>query len=385
MKLALLSPDDRELRKAYGSLMPMIPAVEEALLQGLVKHLDLEVHYISCLQQPVESPEKLADNIWFHSLHVPKLGWMRTGYQGCLRAIRKKLQELQPDIVHGQGSERECALSAAYSGFPNVVTIHGNMKAVAEFYRSPIGSFHWLAGKLETMALRKTDGVFCNSAYTERVVAPRARRVWRVANAVRAPFFDPLPKTLRGEPPILLNVGVMAPHKRQPEILRVADRLWQRGYRFQIQFAGKVHADTPAGAEFLRQLALAEVAGYARHLGELEVEELLAAFDRASALVHFPTEESFGLVVAEALARNLKLFTASVGGVVDIAAGVEEAELLPMNDWAGLENSIARWLERGAIRPTQAGSLMRERYHPEVIALRHRDIYREALGGQKIG
>jgi hypothetical protein len=56
-----------------------------------------------------------------------------------------------------------------------------------------------------------------------------------------------------------------------------------------------------------------------------------------------------------------------------------------MNDWTGLENSIARWLERGAIRPTQAGSLMQERYHPEVIALRHRDIYREALGGQKIG
>lgn len=379
MKLAFLSPDDREVRKDYAALAPIVPAVEAALLQGLAHQPDLEIHYISCLQQPVRSPVKLADNIWFHSLHVPKLGWLRTGYQGCVRAVRKKLRALQPDIVHGQGAERECALSAAYSGFPNVVTIHGNMQGMAESYRSPVGSFFWLAGKLETLALRKTDGVFCNSAYTERVVAPRARHTWRVANAVRAPFFDPLAPAARGARPILLNVGVMAAHKRQPEILAVARRLWQRGYRFEIQFAGKVHADTAGGADFLRQMAAAEVAGYARHLGELEIDALVAAFDRASALVHFPTEESFGLVVAEALARNLKLFAASVGGVVDIASGVAGAELLPLNDWPGLENSLARWLERGATLPTQAAAVMRARYHPAVIAQQHVAIYRAVL------
>jgi len=380
MKVALLSPDDRERLKTYGAVNPVVPAVEAALLEGLVKQPELEVHYVSCLQQPVPAPEKLGPNIWYHALHVPKLGWMRTGYQGCIRAIRKKLRDLQPDIVHGQGAERECALSAAYSGFPNVVTIHGNMKSIAEFYRSTIGSFHWLAGKLETVALRKTDGVFCNSAYTERVVAPRTRRTWRVANAVRAKFFNPLPAMTRCERPILLNVGMVTPHKRQLEILAVARRLWQRGCRFEMHFAGKVNADTTGGAEFLRLMAEAEAAGYARHLGELEVDALINAFDRSSALVHFPTEEAFGLVVAEALARNLKLFGASVGGVIDIASGVDGAELFPLNDWAGLENAITRWLEQGAVLPAKAATVMRERYHPEVIAQQHVEIYREVLG-----
>lgn len=380
MKLAFLSPDDRELRKRYTLSLPMVPTVEEALLQGFAKQPGLEVHYISCLQRPVTSPEKLADNIWFHSLHVPWLGWMRTGYQGCIRAVRRKLRELQPDIVNGQGAERESAISAVFSGYPNVVTIHGNMQAVADYFRAPIGSFHWMAGKLETLALRRTDGALCNSAYTERVVAPRTRHTWRVANAVRAPFFDSPPTTVRGDRPVLLNVGVLVGYKRQLEILGVARRLWQRGLRFEIHFAGRVTTETAYGAEFLRELAEAESAGYARHLGELELTELIAAFDRASALVHFPTEESFGLVVAEALARNLKLFAASVGGVVDIASGVEAAELLPLNDWTGLENSIARWLEQGATLPTQAAAVMRERYHPEVIAQRHVEIYREVLG-----
>ena len=52
------------------------------------------------------SPEKIAPNIFYHSLLVPKIGWLRTGYQGCIRAVRKKLQEIQPDIVHSQGDRK---------------------------------------------------------------------------------------------------------------------------------------------------------------------------------------------------------------------------------------------------------------------------------------
>jgi hypothetical protein len=59
-----------------------------------------EIHVISCTQQPLSAPEKLAPNIWFHPLHVSKWGWLRTGYQGCVRAVRQKLKEIQPDIVH---------------------------------------------------------------------------------------------------------------------------------------------------------------------------------------------------------------------------------------------------------------------------------------------
>src|SRR5262249_6057431 len=149
-----------------------------------------EVHVVSCLQNPAASPEKIAGNIWYHGLHVPQIGWLRTAYQGCIRATRKKIKEINPDIVHGQGTERDCALCAVFSGFPNVLTIHGNMRAVAKYYRNSFGSFHWMTAKLETVALKRAAGVFCNSAYTESLVAPQAKRVWRVPNALRQPFFE---------------------------------------------------------------------------------------------------------------------------------------------------------------------------------------------------
>jgi glycosyltransferase involved in cell wall biosynthesis len=101
--------------------------------------------------------------------------------------------------------------------------------------------------------------------------------------------------------------------------------------------------------------------------------------DAASALIHFPTEEAFGLVVAEGLSRNLKLFAAATGGVVDIATSVDGAELFPDGDFFALEQGIARWLEAGVPLPEMAAGIMRERYHPATVARRHLEIYREVL------
>jgi len=382
MRIAILTTDNREAHRDYTRPEPLPGHAPTALLEGFAMLPEVEVHMVSCLKQPVNSPEKIAPNIYYHSLQVPPLGWMRTGYLGCIRATRKKLRELQPDIVHGQGTERDCGIAAAFSGFPNVLTIHGNMKAIAESFRSRPGSFHWLAARLETFALKRTLGVFCNSAYTEKLVAPRAKKTWRVANALRAEFFQPIaPKPPRARP-VLLNAGTTLPYKQQLELLGVARQLHARGLKFELQFAGGLGAGTEYGNAFARELERAEQAGYARHLGLLPPPQLLGAMDAADALVHFPTEESFGLVVAEALARNLKLFAATTGGIVDIAAGVTDAELFAPTDFAGLENAMANWLTAGCPAGSNAAELMRARYHPKTVARQHLEIYQEVLAAR---
>src|SRR4051812_41916837 len=128
LTVAILTSERREHDKDYANPTPGFGTAPEALLQGFALLPDAQVHVLSCTRQPVSAPEKLAANIWYHNLHVPRIGWMRTLYQGTIRAARKKLHEIQPDIVHGQGTEHDCALSAVFSGFPNVLTIHGNMR-----------------------------------------------------------------------------------------------------------------------------------------------------------------------------------------------------------------------------------------------------------------
>src|SRR3954447_17740222 len=103
MKLALISTDNREHYKDYKAPAPYFGTAPEALLQGFAALPELEVHVLSCTQKAMKSPAKLADNIWFHSLYVPKHGWLRTSYQGCIRTVRRKLKTIKPDIVHAQG------------------------------------------------------------------------------------------------------------------------------------------------------------------------------------------------------------------------------------------------------------------------------------------
>jgi glycosyltransferase involved in cell wall biosynthesis len=379
MRVAILVPDDRDEFRRYADADPYFGPAPTALLEGLSKMPECEVHIVCAVQKPLRSPPKLADNIYYHSVVVPKWGWMRGAYLVCILALRKKLREIQPDLVHGQGTERYCALAAVFSRFPNVLTIHGNMRLIAKINRVRPFSFPWLAARLEQFTLPRSGGVICISGYTQENLRGLRKPKWIVPNAVRGGFFAAPQDIACSEPPVLLNIGVITPRKRQNEVLEIAAHLHQRKARFHLRFAGKLDENNPYGARFRDLIHQAQGEGYATFLGEKSEAELIQVMDSASALVHFPAEEAFGLVVAEGLARNLKLFGARVGGVADIAAGTEGAELFEPGDAPALEEAVFQWLCAGHPKPKEAARQMRERYHPERIARRHLEIYREVL------
>ena len=380
MKIVQFTTDNREPHKDYDTPVPHFGAAPEALLEGFALLPEVEVHVVSCLRRSVPSPAKVFGSLHYHSLVVPKSGWLTTGYQGCIRATRNIIREIGADVVHGQGTERDCAISAVYSGLPNVVTIHGNMAELNQlgstFQNARLYGF--LAARLETHSLGRTGGVFCNSAYTESLVAPRAKRTWRVPNAIRSSFFreaksPPNPREL----PRLLNVGHLGIRKRQLEILRMAAELHREGYQFQLVFTGAFPTTDEYGSTFAAELRQAEQAGFASHAGFLNADALIDLMDEACGFVHFPSEESFGLVVAEAMARGLKFFGANLGGIKEIGAGIPGAEL--HDDFSGLKAGIARWLETGAPRVPEAAATIRQRYSPEAVARQHVAIYRDLL------
>ena len=383
MRIAFLANDIREPFKEYDRPTPFFNPGVEALLEGFAGFQDVEVHMVSCTQQPVRAPEKLAEKVWFHSLHVPKLGWLRTGYQGCIRAVRRKLRELKPDIAHAYGTERDCAISAIFSGFPNVVSIQGNMAELARLFGARVGSYHWLTARLENFTLRRTAGVICNSLYTQNLVRARTSKTWVVYPALRPDFLKPAPENSDGpQSCILLNVGVITSRKRQLELLNVAEKLHQRGFKFEFQFVGRA-TDEPYARAFLERIRPMEAAGFARYLGRVPSEDLIRIYDSVAGMIHFSSEEAFGLNVAEALARNLKFFGSRLGGIAEIADGVPGAELFAGDDWEGLTAAIAHWMEQGHPRARNAASLMRERFYPGKIAARHLEIYREVLASRK--
>jgi len=379
MRIAFLVPDDRDEFRRYADAEPYFGPAPSALLEGLAKMPECEVHIVCAIQKALRSPAKLADNIYYHSVLVRKWGWMRGAYLGCILALRNKLREIKPDLVHGQGTERYCALAAVFSGYPNVLTLHGNMRQLARMGRARPFSFPWLAARLERLVLPRSCGVFCNSQHTRRLVSGLAARTWLVPNALRGIFFS-APATNRPSlPPVLLNIGVISPNKSQNEVLDMAARLRQRQAAFELHFIGNLDEGLAYGRRFRARINQAEKEGYARYLGQKSEGEMIELMDSASGLIHTPAEEAFGLVVGEGLARNLKFFGARVGGVADIAAGSEGAELFAPGDGPALEEAIFQWLCAGHPKPKEAARQMRERYDPGLIARRHLEIYREVL------
>jgi glycosyltransferase involved in cell wall biosynthesis len=378
MKVVLLTNDAREIRREYDLPAPYFGTAPTALLDGLATLPDIEVHVVACWQKRMSAPEKLAPNIWFHGLLVPKLGWLRTGYQGCIRAVQKKLQALQPDIVHGQGTERDCSISAVFSRFPNVLTIHGNMRLIAEVNRAKPFTFDWLQARLEGFTIPRSSGVICITRYTQEAVRSLACKTWVVPNAVDPSLFDvnPMPT----EPPLVLCVGQVSVRKNQNAFIRALDPLAKQ-QKFQLLFLSGPPTDN-YGREFLELLKSRPWCQFGGWAGREELKKYLA---RATALALPSLEDNCPMVVLEATAASVPVVAAKVGGVPElIEDGVTGLFCDPLQP-VSMRLAIERLLSDKDLRlrlALRAKEHALARFHPRVIAERHVEIYREVLSSR---
>ncbi|MEI9897539.1 MAG: glycosyltransferase family 4 protein [Chthoniobacter sp.] len=372
-----LITDNREPFRQYDQPEPWFGTAPEALLQGLAGLPEVTVHVISCTQKPMQaSPEKLAANIWFHSLPVPKLGWLRTGYQGCVRAIRRKVREISPDIVHGQGTERYCALGAVFSTFPNVLTIHGNMRLVAEVNRARPFTFDWLAARLEAFTVPRTDGVICITNYTRQAVAGDGVRTWVVPNAVDPTFFSIEPSP--SPEAIVLCVGNVTLRKNQNAFIHAMDAL-AGTIPFRLRFIGLADEKDPYAQEFKK---LAAARPWIEHLNWADRATLREQF-RSATLLALPTlEDNCPMVVLEAMAAGLPVIASDVGGIPDLIDEGSTGLFCDPLDKSSMAGAVARLLQEADLSASLARKAREKAlksYAPEVIARRHVEIYREVL------
>ena len=377
MRVAILTTDNREPHKDYANPQPHFGTAPDALLQGLAMIPEIEVHVVSCIRQPVRSPEKIAPNTFFHSLVVPKIGWMRTLFQGCVRAARKKIQEIQPDIVHGQGTEADCSLSAIFSGFPNVLTLHGNMRSVARISRARPFSYNWMAARLEGFVLPRTDGVVCITRYTQRAVERLARKTWILPNAVDASFFEVQAAPDTTTPPVGLCVGTICGYKNQNDFIRALDPL-AKEKKFKLVFLGQPEPGA-YGQEFLQ---LVQARPWCEHVGFVSHEQFKARLKAATFLALPTREDNCAMVVLEAMAAGVPVLASNVGGVPDLIEPEKTGLFCDPQRPESFREGVARLLgepKLGRQLVANARAEAQRRFHPKIIAQRHLEIYREVL------
>ena len=101
IRVAMIIPDNREEHHLYDAPEPAFGPAPLALLRGFSRLNGVRVDVVSCTKRPLRAPVEVMPNVTYHSVLVHQGGWLRTLYAGCVHGIRKKLRELNPDIVHG--------------------------------------------------------------------------------------------------------------------------------------------------------------------------------------------------------------------------------------------------------------------------------------------
>jgi glycosyltransferase involved in cell wall biosynthesis len=376
MKVAVLATDGRENSRQYDLPEPNFGQMVASLFQGFQEIPEIEVHVLSCVQRSVQAPERIGENVFYHALPVPKSGWLRTGYQGCIRAIRRKLRELKPDLVHGQGTERDCAICAVFSGYPNVVTIHGNMRRIARLCHAKPVTYLRITALIEPWILRRTDGVVCNNRYSESEVGKLNRRTWIIPNSVDPRFFEIEPTPSR--PPIVLCVGVISERKNQIAFTKAIAPL-QAELDFKVRFLGTASEGDPYSDSFIQTV---HSYPWAEHLGFVDRDDLRYELSKASLLVLPTLEDNCPMVVLEALAAGVPVVASAVGGIPEIIKeGVNGLMFDPLKA-EEIREALGRALtdSPGTAARTKAAKLdALNRFHPRQIAKQTVAAYREVL------
>ena len=370
--MALVLADERDVLQRYDLPDPYFGSAPTALLEGFKNRPDIEVHIVGCVRNSLRVPERVADNIYYHAVRVSRWAFLRTAYLPCILKVRKKLRQIQPDIVHGQGTERYQGLCAAYSGFPNVITIHGNMRQIASALRAKPCSFHWLAARLEPWAIRYTAGVICLSRHTQQQVRGLARQTWLVPNAAQEAFFKI--ERAPAKVPTLLFAANVAPYKNQNLLIRTLDPI-ASSTEIRLIFVGRVAEGDAYSQEFL---SLVDSRPWCTHLGFQAGPALRDHFQNAHVLVLPTLEDNCPMVVLEAMAAGLPVAASRIGGIPDlIDDGVDGLLFDPRNPEA-IRSAVLRVLSDSRAANALAAMARKralERYHPVEIARRHIEIY----------
>ena len=373
LRVAMIVADEREVLRQWERPDPYFGAAASSIIGGLSGAEELELHILSCTRQSLPAPEKIAPNIFYHSIRVPRWGYLKTFYIPAILAIRRKLREIRPQVVHGQGTEREYALAAAYSGFPSVITIHGNMRAIARAMGSRPLSFHGLAASLENWVLPRIGGVICPSNYTREQVSARARRTWTVPNAVSDAFF--LNKPAPVSPPELVCVARICNYKNQNALITALTPL-AAVHPLQLVFAGG-GSDDAYNSEFNSLIAARP---WCQHVGQIDAASLRTLYSRASLGVLPTLEDNCPMVILEAAASGLPFAASRIGGIPDLIEDGVTGTMFDPHNPEDMRKKITTLLAN-TTRLAAMGAAAKERaercFRPAVIAAAHMDIYRE--------
>lgn len=240
-----------------------------------------------------------------------------------------------PDILHAH-----CAIYAGHlarkisakTGIPYVVTEHSTGYFCGDF------SDHQLGLAAEVFAESSANLAVSSSLARLLEETHRFGKSWQVVpNIVEANFYaTPLHRIRKPGRCRLLNVALLRPIKRQRLLVEAIDLCRQTG---RSEFELTIVGEGPERAALEREIAERGLQNQVRMLGLVPRSDVPALMAGHDAFVLSSDYETFGVVLAEALATGLPCISTYCGGPVDIL-GSGDGTLVPCGAAAAMAEAM---------------------------------------------
>lgn len=383
IRIAMLVIDANEssfTRSDSSKPSPVLHPAEESLLLGLSKIEDIEIDIIYAKADPHPEDSRKVGNCVFVPVPYKPVGLanLRSRYVGRLLALLQYMRGHRHDVIHAQGTERECGLVASLIRGNSLITLHGNLTEIAKTLRARPFSYFWMAAVLETWALRRVSGIHCISSHTQESVANLTKRTWVIPNAV-APVWYHVVRNPSREPWVVC-VADITEWKNPILLAKASDALHGRFPQAQVHFFGACHETHPYGRAFLTEI---ESRPWCVFHGKSTADTLRQALSSATCAVLPSKQENFGLALAEAMAAGVPVLGADVGGIPDVVRNNITGVTFDPNDASVLGELLVSLHLNPEEMDRLAASAHEEairRFSVKVVADAHASMYRELAG-----
>ncbi|MDH7485894.1 MAG: glycosyltransferase family 4 protein [Anaerolineae bacterium] len=373
------------MRVALLGLYPVRPdwilGGEEAVIAMLAGRLSrdptLDLHVITFRGAEAGDRVEKRPGLTVHRLAQPALGRL-TWHRVEIRRLHRLLRSLQPDVVHGHGSQVYAA-AAVRSGFPAVVTVHGIMAREARtlqvWWRRMART---LDGWYERAALRDVQDLIAISPYVlEAYPWLRPARVHCIENPVEDLFFE----TVRQEEPArLLCPARVIPRKGILFLLQALPPLLREFPALQLRIAGQAQA-MPTYFEACQSFIARQGLGrHVRFLDNLSLAEMAEEYARCTLVVLPSQQETAPVVIGEAMAVGVPVVATRVGGVPHMVQEGVTGLLVDYGDVDSLAVALRRLLSDSALRQAmgrQARAQAEQRFRLSLVAERTKQVYED--------
>lgn len=391
MRIALIGDFDTYITRGLKRPRELLPYHLEPglnLLRGFHEIGGAEIHVVIVTS---DVPKTVVEEGPFgvvHRLPCPRFSGSASFFLWRRHMILAELKKIHPDIVHGQGTEREYAFAAVTSPYPSVITFHGIMHRVHGVVPPPLLSLSHVPRWIEKIVTRKATDVICLSRSVESFLKEKQSpaRCHLIPNAVGPCFFEAHSKREPRAGFSLLFVGTIYPLKGLlpfVEVLPIVQR--NIGKMLRLRVIGPFGRGPQAKAYVkLVQTRAKElgVTGSVEWMGVQTAEEVAATLGVSDVLVLPSFEENLPMCIAEAMAAGVPVVASRVGGIPDLVEHNETGLLVRPGESGELAEALCTLLTNPELAKRLAAAAQSKalsNYAPSKVAAKTLAVYESIL------